>query len=418
MLRMHLVSLALLVSVVGVALAACPIQDVSPVVLSLASTSTGEINVYGSHSSVFTLCVTSPLSFGTGTSLQSVTIYGSGKVLLKPNTFRGLSKLKITHVEPGQAGCSSTKTIPIYVPRSSSDTSSIADCDTTAVNFQFQPHTSSAPSTVRFYLRAHNTEASDGSLAASTCVSGLFGSNCMGPALLLDAARMGGYDNSVPMTSGCVSTWKSAQLGLEGTGSGFTTCGASSGFTGTGEAGTPYVVAFDGLDDAVAVAPSSALSGPKVTAEVWFRPTDVTAERVIVARMSQASSNFIGWRLKVSSGVLQAAFGNNGAESVVTGPTLTANNWVHAVLSHDGSQGSLFVNGASVGSPISMTATVNNPSTPPTLAIGHHLDGTTSTSFFKGEIAWVSVQGNLPATASAALALCNANKARFGVTCT
>lgn len=138
---------------------------------------------------------------------------------------------------------------------------------------------------------------------------------------------------------------------------------------------------FDGVDDYLRIAPGAAFAfgTGDFTVELWVYPTKESAQigggiRMIDARnASQTTAWLIGTNLNASAGnAFQLGWFDGSVDFISTG-TLTKDGWNHVVYTRSGTTGSLFLNGARVGT---RTDSVNYSISPTQSTIGARFDGT------------------------------------------
>ena len=144
-------------------------------------------------------------------------------------------------------------------------------------------------------------------------------------------------------------------------------------------------ISFDGYDNSVDLssAPNLSFTGPAAL-EAWVQPADSTSFGNIIAK-GYDSSTYQEIALRVNGPYGANYFGNFGNGSVSGGQQTT--DWVHVVLSNDGTNTSLYIDGALIQSTSDTNGAIafSDP-----WAIGN---GTSAgnTRYFKGNISEVAI---------------------------
>ena len=155
----------------------------------------------------------------------------------------------------------------------------------------------------------------------------------------------------------------------------------ASGWAGSGTAADPYRLVFDGVNDYVAV-PSLDSAGTQVfTYEAWINTTNINHQTIIRESGTIAYARIF----MLDGGQPEAVVCNDAgttAEAYSAGAASLSNgSWHHVVWSCGGGYGQIYVDGASVGSPVALPG---GATTLTTTVIGN---APGSTTIFAGFIA-------------------------------
>lgn len=140
---------------------------------------------------------------------------------------------------------------------------------------------------------------------------------------------------------------------------------------------TYYSNYFDGAGDYLSVPSSTAFAfgTNNFTIECWFYTSTVTGDRVLVDMWNGGSTRFL---LRQSTTSLQGYFYTTTSQSI-SGGTLAVNTWYHAALVRNGSTFTLYLNGTSVGTPITDSNAIASGTT--ALTIGGYSGANYHTGF-------------------------------------
>jgi len=162
--------------------------------------------------------------------------------------------------------------------------------------------------------------------------------------------------------------------------------GTDSGLMSSANAVTGKIGAainFDGNDDIITMATSSAIEGLEViTLSSWIYPT-ATAPPFwgrIISKSNGGTSEDYGLFLDGSNQIVCRI--RNTADTIVSaksGATLAINTWHYATCVYDGSTVTLYVNGVQSGTPLAQTGTIKDTNQP--LTVGDQFGGTDDRAF-------------------------------------
>lgn len=130
-------------------------------------------------------------------------------------------------------------------------------------------------------------------------------------------------------------------------------------------------------------------SGGKYGIAVWARTTTVAAGTPRVFAIAEEPGN--DWMMALGRSAAAVNFSHNnssGTSKTVTGGTLTANQWHHIAAVWDGSELRAYLDGSSVGTPVSETTARTVVANLADSSIGAFYNFTTE--YWSGDIAWVS----------------------------
>lgn len=137
-------------------------------------------------------------------------------------------------------------------------------------------------------------------------------------------------------------------------------------------------VAFDGSGDSLMIPASNRyLLQSNYTIELWVYFNSVTGTQDIVG--NYVSSTSADWTLLIDNQTIQ--YYPSSAASFVWGPAMSTNTWYHIALVRSGSTCSMYVNGVSVGTPLTFSTVLGSAIKP--LYVGSRA---ASSNFFNGYI--------------------------------
>jgi len=186
--------------------------------------------------------------------------------------------------------------------------------------------------------------------------------------LSLDAGN--GSEGVAPYANGCASSalqWFDVSSSVEnGLLTGFSSCGASSGWVGSGTTASPFALAFNGSSNFVSLTQGSSL-GTNYAIEAWVLPSSISGNAGVVSN----GTVYLG-------GAGGSKWQFNNATSSSAGST---SQWSHVVGVQNGTSQTLYVNGTSVG-----TASASVSFSSGALNIGQK-----SGTYFNGKIATLRI---------------------------
>jgi hypothetical protein len=231
---------------------------------------------------------------------------------------------------------------------------------------------------------------------------------------------------SAPYAQGCAAgqlSWQDLSgNNISSTLSGFVAGDCSGaladGWRGSGTAADPYRLHFDGVNDFVDVGDISADLSVGLTIEVWARPTAATSwARFFDFGLGQQNENILFARAGVTDTL--SFYTHRGAvqTNVNVAGQITDNVWKHYAATTSPISGTnnavatLYVNGAAVG-----TGTVGNFVNVVRTSNFVGRSNWAADAYYEGDIAVIKIYKGAR-TASEMRANCQADQAKFGVTC-
>ena len=151
--------------------------------------------------------------------------------------------------------------------------------------------------------------------------------------------------------------------------------------------GTRKVLNFDGTTNYITVPYDASLNRSTFTISCWVKVTGQGNNGVLITSLKYGKR--IGYMFFLNySNRYQVWLGNGSTLAEVTGPQVTPNTWTHLIVSYDGSQATLYVDGTPYSA--SLTGFVPNQEDP--LYIGAETaEDNTPTNFFPGQITAVRI---------------------------
>lgn len=137
-------------------------------------------------------------------------------------------------------------------------------------------------------------------------------------------------------------------------------------------------VSFDGSGDSLMIPASNRYQfQANYTIELWVYFNSVTGTQDILG--NYVSSTAVDWTLLIDNQTIQ--YYPSSAASFVWGPAMSTNTWYHIALVRSGSTCSMYVNGVSVGTPLTFSTVLGSPTKP--LYVGSRAGGS---NYFNGYI--------------------------------
>jgi hypothetical protein len=142
---------------------------------------------------------------------------------------------------------------------------------------------------------------------------------------------------------------------------------------------------FNGTDQYIDVPHSTQYTSSPMTVSAWFKPTNLPSPGNFQVFVSKSSAS-IGWALELwnNGGTQNLTWLCNGSTALSVPYTTSTVNWTHAVVSQNGTNAQLYVNGRLLGRTQSCTSLTDSGTS---LLIGKRHDG----YFFNGNIADVRI---------------------------
>ncbi|MCX6117212.1 MAG: LamG domain-containing protein, partial [Proteobacteria bacterium] len=231
-----------------------------------------------------------------------------------------------------------------------------------------------------------------------------------GLVLNLDAANA--KQGLRPFANGCASTdlnwFDLSSSALTGVLTSFASCGASSGWTGTGVAATPYAMTFDGADDYVDMGSTATLknlASSSFTISAWVNSVLDSTNRSIFG----TSWISPGYHIRItSSNTMRGIVLSGGSDYKFSDTAVLPSGWHFVTATWDGTNIVTYLNG-SASSTLGSQGTLSTLNSTQNALVGKVSDGG---STFKGGIGSVYVY-NRVLTPSEIIQNCNAHKARY-----
>jgi hypothetical protein len=103
---------------------------------------------------------------------------------------------------------------------------------------------------------------------------------------------------------------------------------------------------FNGINSYISIANNPILEPPtSLTLECALRIDSIISGRVIVAYSGDAGGSYIKYGFRISGTSLSGYINSNGSIAQIFGNVLTANTWVYATLTYDGTSAKIYENG-------------------------------------------------------------------------
>lgn len=170
-----------------------------------------------------------------------------------------------------------------------------------------------------------------------------------------------------------------------------------------------YGVTFNGTSAIASISAASAFEVSAVTVSVWFK---TTADKVLVTKGKQVGASYLLWVGSIGIGTakkLNAGLYNGGWEILSSAADVDDGEWHHAVFTHNGTHGCLYVDNVLAESDMSALEYTN----PLAFAFGAYIiPSAPPENFFAGTMDEVTVW-DTAISASAVAALWNSGTGRF-----
>jgi hypothetical protein len=245
-----------------------------------------------------------------------------------------------------------------------------------------------------------------------------------GLVLAVDSIRADG--GTAAYSQGCAAgdlTWNDlSSSSSDGTLTGFSSCGSSSGWVGLGTTASPIALALDGSSNYVSipkVAASTITEAQPISILFWFYPNSAI-DSVIVGDAPEIwpwSGHWVQWShfsSQTFSWAIDDTTGTPGAAQITSVATLSLSHWHHVAVTYDGSKQAsgmkIYFDGAETSATTNSDILVLTSDTSQPWAIG--ADPTGSGDFFDGQIAAVQIY-NQALTADEVKTNCKAQVHRF-----
>ena len=150
------------------------------------------------------------------------------------------------------------------------------------------------------------------------------------------------------MSDGLVGYWKMDEDSWDGTtnevldysGNNNHGTAAADATTAAGKFGNGGT--FDGTGDYVDMGDKEIFDPEDISVSVWYKTSNNSLDQGIVTKMESATDD--GWDIRLVGGFLRWEFDDSSSKRAATNPP-SANQWVHAVGTYDGTDLRLYVNG-------------------------------------------------------------------------